>query len=107
MIDHAVFAILVVALLGWRVSVMFTSPSGDERRIRERYRQRGENVLCIERDGSEHTWDNSSSLPIRKYRVEVEGLNAGRQAHVIGIQATLFGDPKLWIYAAGERRPIF
>jgi hypothetical protein len=108
MTTHWAVLALVLAILLWRVSLLFGTPPQDRTRIEDHIRRRGDRLISIERDGGERILANSSLPPIRKYRIETENSAGFRESRVIGVEAPLFMEPKLWRYdQSGDRHPMF
>jgi hypothetical protein len=109
--EMPVLALLGVAalLLGGFISLRGAPPSRDRRQIEQRYRLKGVPVLEMKFLGRDRplfgSWPRSI---VRKYSVEIEMPDGGRETRIIGIEETLGDEPKLWSYDRdGDRHSMF
>ena len=72
----------------------------DAKLLEGRYGARGLRVVALRRIGSEF----SHNRPIRKYELDLEGLDGHRETRVRGVSRGRFRDDVVWRYDAGGRR---
>jgi len=85
-----------------------SSAKRDRTRISERYRLKGVTVLGFRFVGRDPYSRRGGMGPvIRRYEVEVEEADHGREMRMIGIEETLRGEPKFWRYdQSGAKHPM-
>src|ERR1700744_4980220 len=99
----AVFAVIVLGLLAWRIFQGLRNPPQDLTRIHREVEQDGQTVVRITRMGTERLVRGD---PWRKYHVEGHSADGGLGAETTGLKPGWISDALIWASAPSTQRPL-